>query len=426
MNTTYCLILGGGRGTRLYPLVRDRSKPAVPVGAKYRMIDIPISNCINSGLKKIFILTQFNSASLNNHVYSAYHFDSFSKGFVRILAAEQTDSNMDWFQGTADAVRKHIMQFDKEDCEFILILSGDQIYRMDFSHLLDQIKETGADLIVSTVPVDEESARGYGIMKVNAKNQIHAFSEKPSDPSELASLKLSAEQKKIMDIKDPKRNYLASMGIYLFRKKVLLDLLTDTSKIDFGKDIIPNAIKTHKVYSFPFKGYWEDVGTIRSFFDANLAFASKHPPFSFYDEDAPFYTNRRSLSASMFLDADVSESLIAEGCTVARATIKKAVIGVRSIIREGSTLERVVMMGADSYETAADEKRTSAQHLPPIGIGKECTIRDVIIDKNVRIGNNVIITNKKKVKQMDTDLYCIRDGIVIIPKNTVIKSGTII
>ncbi len=426
MMRTYCLILGGGRGTRLYPLVRDRSKPAVPIGGKYRMIDIPLSNCINSGFKKIFILTQFNSASLNNHVYSAYHFDSFSRGFVRILAAEQTDSNMDWFQGTADAVRKHLMQFNKDDCDYIMILSGDQIYRMDFGVLLDFIKETAADIVVATVPVDEEAARGFGIMKVSAKSQITSFSEKPEKNEELNPLKLSAEQKKTMGIKDAEKNYLASMGIYLFKKDVLISLLADGSKIDFGKDIIPDAIKKFKVFGYPYQGYWEDVGTVRSFFEANIMLAGKNPPFNFHDEEAPMYTNRRSLSASVVKDTAISESLISEGCKIECDSIKKSVIGVRSIIRDGTTLERVVMMGADMYETPGDEKHDGAKHLAPLGIGRNCTIREVIIDKNVRIGNNVVITNKKRIKHMDSDLYCIRDGVVVIPKNTVIKSGTVI
>ncbi|MBW5392868.1 sugar phosphate nucleotidyltransferase, partial [Brachyspira pilosicoli] len=295
---TVALILGGGRGTRLYPLVKDRSKPAVSLGGHYRMIDIPVSNCINSGLRNIYVITQFNSASLNNHIYNAYRFDNFSGGHVSILAAEQTDTNIDWYQGTADAVRKNLAHFDNDYVNNVLILSGDQVYRMDYNVMVRHMLETGADIVVGTVPVVREDAKGFGVMLVNKRGQITNFQEKPKEDDVLNSLKLSDEQKKMFEIEDPKKEYLASMGIYVFRRNVLKELLSDVSMIDFGKDIIPEAIKKYKVFSYAFQGYWEDVGTIKAYFDANISFGSKNPPFDFYDEDAPIYTHVRYLSPS--------------------------------------------------------------------------------------------------------------------------------
>ncbi|MEI0580338.1 glucose-1-phosphate adenylyltransferase [Brachyspira pilosicoli] len=423
---TVALILGGGRGTRLYPLVKDRSKPAVSLGGHYRMIDIPVSNCINSGLRNIYVITQFNSASLNNHIYNAYRFDNFSGGHVSILAAEQTDTNIDWYQGTADAVRKNLAHFDNEYVNNVLILSGDQVYRMDYNVMVRHMLETGADIVVGTVPVVREDAKGFGVMLVNKRGQITNFQEKPKEDDVLDSLKLSDEQKKMFEIEDPKKEYLASMGIYVFRRNVLKELLSDVSMIDFGKDIIPEAIKKYKVFSYAFQGYWEDVGTIKAYFDANISFGSKNPPFDFYDEDAPIYTHVRYLSPSKVEKATITSSIIADGCRIENATIKESVIGLRSVIQSGSTLEKVIMMGSDFYETVDDIERLNVKHLPKVGIGKKCTLKNVIIDKNVRIGNEVIITNKKKIQHQDSDFYCIRDGIVIIPKNTIVKSGTVI
>lgn len=423
---TVALILGGGRGTRLYPLVKDRSKPAVSLGGHYRMIDIPVSNCINSGLRNIYVITQFNSASLNNHIYNAYRFDNFSGGHVSILAAEQTDTNIDWYQGTADAVRKNLAHFDNDYVNNVLILSGDQVYRMDYNVMVRHMLETGADIVVGTVPVVREDAKGFGVMLVNKRGQITNFQEKPKEDDVLDSLKLSDEQKKMFEIEDPKKEYLASMGIYVFRRNVLKELLSDVSMIDFGKDIIPEAIKKYKVFSYAFQGYWEDVGTIKAYFDANISFGSKNPPFDFYDEDAPIYTHVRYLSPSKVEKATITSSIIADGCRIENATIKESVIGLRSVIQSGSTLEKVIMMGSDFYETSEDIERLNVKHLPKVGIGKKCTLKNVIIDKNVRIGNEVVITNKKKIQHQDSEFYCIRDGIVIIPKNTVVKSGTII
>ena len=423
---TVALILGGGRGTRLYPLVKDRSKPAVSLGGNYRMIDIPVSNCINSGLRNIYVITQFNSASLNNHIYNAYRFDNFSGGHVSILAAEQTDTNIDWYQGTADAVRKNLSHFDNDYVNNVLILSGDQVYRMDYNVMVRHMLETGADIVVGTVPVVREDAKGFGVMLVNKRGQITNFQEKPKEDDLLDSLKLSEEQKKMFEIEDPKKEYLASMGIYVFRRNVLKELLSDVTMIDFGKDIIPEAIKKYKVFSYAFQGYWEDVGTIKAYFDANISFGSKNPPFDFYDEDAPIYTHVRYLSPSKIEKAAITSSIIADGCKIENATIKESVIGLRSVIQSGSTLEKVIMMGSDFYETSEDIERLNVRHLPKVGIGKKCTLKNVIIDKNVRIGNEVVITNKKRIQHQDSEFYCIRDGIVIIPKNTIVKSGTVI
>ena len=423
---TVALILGGGRGTRLYPLVKARSKPAVSLGGQYRMIDIPVSNCINSGFRNIYVITQFNSASLNNHIYNAYRFDNFSGGHVSILAAEQTDTNIDWYQGTADAVRKNLAHFDNEFVNNVVILSGDQVYRMNYNVMLQHMLETGADIVVGTVPVVREDAKGFGVMLVNKRGQITSFYEKPKEDDTLNSLKLSEDQKKMFNIEDPKKEYLASMGIYVFRRNVLKELLADGSMIDFGKDIIPEAIKKYKVYSYAFQGYWEDVGTIKAYFEANISFGSKNPPFDFYDENAPIYTHVRYLSPSKIEKATITSSIVADGCRIENATIKECVIGVRSVVQSGSTLERVIMMGSDYYEDSDDIERLNVKHLPKIGIGKKCVLKNVIIDKNVRIGNDVVITNKKKIQQQDSEFYCIRDGIVILPKNTIIKSGTII
>ncbi|WP_300370495.1 glucose-1-phosphate adenylyltransferase [Brachyspira sp.] len=423
---TVALILGGGRGTRLYPLVKARSKPAVSLGGQYRMIDIPVSNCINSGFRNIYVITQFNSASLNNHIYNAYRFDNFSGGHVSILAAEQTDTNIDWYQGTADAVRKNLSHFDNEFVNNVVILSGDQVYRMNYNVMLQHMLETGADIVVGTVPVVREDAKGFGVMLVNKRGQITNFHEKPKEDEALDSLRLSEEQKKMFNIEDPSKEYLASMGIYVFRRNVLKELLADVSMIDFGKDIIPEAIKKYKVFSYAFQGYWEDVGTIKAYFEANISFGSKNPPFDFYDENAPIYTHVRYLSPSKVEKATVTSSIIADGCRIENATIKECVIGVRSVVQSGSTLERVVMMGSDYYEDNDDIERLNVKHIPKIGIGKKCTLKNVIIDKNVRIGNDVVITNKKKIQHQDSEFYCIRDGIVIIPKNTIVKSGTVI
>ena len=423
---TVALILGGGRGTRLYPLVKARSKPAVSLGGQYRMIDIPVSNCINSGFRNIYVITQFNSASLNNHIYNAYRFDNFSGGHVSILAAEQTDTNIDWYQGTADAVRKNLSHFDNEFVNNVVILSGDQVYRMNYNVMLQHMLETGADIVVGTVPVVREDAKGFGVMLVNKRGQITNFHEKPKEDEALDALKLTEDQKKMFNIEDPNKEYLASMGIYVFRHSVLKELLADVSMIDFGKDIIPEAIKRYKVYSYAFQGYWEDVGTIKAYFEANISFGSKNPPFDFYDENAPIYTHVRYLSPSKVEKANVTSSIIADGCRIENATIKECVIGVRSVVQSGSTLERVVMMGSDYYEDNDDIERLNVRHIPKIGIGKKCTLKNVIIDKNVRIGNDVVITNKKKIQHQDSEFYCIRDGIVIIPKNTIVKSGTII
>lgn len=415
-------------GTRLYPLVKERSKPAVPLGSQYRMIDIPVSNCINSGIRSIYVLTQFNSASLNNHIYNAYQFDPFSNGHISILAAEQTDTSSDWYQGTADAVRKNMIHFDREDVEYVVILSGDQVYRMNYNYILDFIKETDADIVVSTVPVNRSDATGFGIMRIDEDAKIVEFCEKPSDEAILDKLKLTEKQKLMLNIDESsEKQYLGSMGVYIFKKNVLYDLLKNKEMMDFGSHIVPFAINKYNVYGYVFDGFWEDVGTIKAYFETNLAFASQSPPFDFYHDDAPIYTNNRYLSASKITESNISETLIANGCYIgANSTIKQSVIGVRSMIRSNCTLDRVVMMGSDYYDSSAKIKENDKKGKCRLGIGEGCTIHNVIIDKNVRIGNNVIITNKEKIDKYDNALYVVRDGIVIIPKNTVIPDGTII
>lgn len=425
-NNTVAIILGGGRGTRLYPLVKERSKPAVPIGGQYRMIDIPMSNCINSGVRNIYVLTQFNSASLNNHIYNAYQFDPFSNGHISILAAEQTDTNLDWYQGTADAVRKNMIHFDDDEVEYIIILSGDQVYRMNYMDMGEFMKEKDADIVVGTVPVYREDAKGFGVMHVDNSAKITKFSEKPKEDCALDFLKLTDEQKKYLNIKDKDKEYLGSMGIYIFKKQILFDLFEDTSMLDFGEDIIPFAIKEYKVYSYVFHGFWEDVGTIKAYFETNLAFASINPPFDFHDVDAPIYTNNRYLSGSKIGNANIKETLIANGCSIKNASINQAIIGVRSAIREDACLERVIMMGSDYYDSLEIVEKNKVKNVPPLGIGKNCNLKNVIIDKNVRIGDDVTITNKDGIEKIDSELYCIRDGIVIIPKKTIVPSGTII
>ncbi len=427
VNSITCIILGGGRGTRLYPLVKERSKPAVPLGSQYRMIDIPVSNCINSGMRNIYVVTQFNSASLNNHVYNAYHFDPFSNGHISILAAEQTDANTDWYQGTADAVRKNISHFDSEHVEYVVILSGDQVYRMDYNLMFDYMVEKGADIVVSTVPVNKQDAAGFGIMRIDDDANIIEFHEKPKEEDVLNNLKLDDKQKAEFGLEPTtEKEYLGSMGIYIFKKEVLFDFLKDDGMVDFGQHIIPSAIKTHKVCGYVFNGFWEDVGTVKAYFETNLAFASKKPPFDFYDDEAPIYTNTRYLSASKISESNISETLIANGCYIGKSTIKQSVIGVRAVIGNNCTLDRAVMMGSDYYDSQDDIERNKKKGKPSLGIGDNCIMHNVIIDKNVRIGNNVIISNKEKLDDYDGGFYVIRDGIVIIPKNTVIPSETII
>lgn len=427
VNTSNVLsvILGGGQGTRLFPLTQERSKPAVPLGGKYRLVDIPISNCINSGLKRIYLLTQFNSASLHRHIAQSYKFDHFAGGFVEILAAEQTFTDTSWYQGTADAVRKNLNHFLNHDFEYALILSGDQLYRMDFRKIIAQHEESGADVTIATMPVDIRSAVSLGIMQIDADRRITRFVEKPKDPAVLDSLKLPEQWTKENGINFSGDTFLASMGIYVFNRDVLQQLL-DNTHTDFGKHIIPGAIKAQRVFSYVFQGYWEDIGTIRSFFDANLDLASELPRFDFFDMSAPIFTRPRYLPASKINGASIDHAVVSDGCIITRAQIYQAIIGIRNLVGEGSVLQRTILLGCDYYESHASILRHDAEGKPRIGIGRNTRIENAIVDKNARIGDNCVLTPTGKPEHVDHPLYYIRDGILIIPKNGIIPHGTVI
>ncbi|GIW43653.1 MAG: glucose-1-phosphate adenylyltransferase [Candidatus Binatia bacterium] len=418
MKEVVAVVLGGGRGTRLYPLTQWRSKPAVPLAGKYRLVDVPISNCINSGLRQIFVLSQFQSASLNRHISRTYRFDPFTPGFVEILAAEQTEASMDWYQGTADAVRKQLHRFLRHGVEHILILSGDQLYVMDFRSVLEQHTRTGADITIAVTPVTERDASEFGILQVDRSGRIVDFVEKPRDAQVLQRLALAEEEVRQRGI-TPDRRYLASMGIYLFKPRVLVECLEDQRRVDFGKEVIPFAIQNYFVRALLFPGYWEDIGTIRTFYHANLELASDHPPINLFDEERPIYTRPRFLPGSRIAACQVRESIVCEGSHLEAANVQESVIGIRSMVRPGSQLRRVVMMGADYYEDGP------AGHVP-LGVGEDCVIQDAIIDKNARIGAGVRILNEQQVKHLDGPNFFIRDGIVIVPKNAVIPPGTVI
>ncbi len=422
------IILGGGAGTRLYPLTKQRAKPAVPLAGKYRLIDIPVSNCINSEIYKIYVLTQFNSASLNRHISRTYNGTGLgaNDNFVEVLAAQQTPENPDWFQGTADAVRQYIWMLQEWDVDEYVILSGDHLYRMDYRKFVERHRETGADITLSVVPMDEKRASDFGLMKIDASGRVVDFCEKPKGDALAAMqvdttiLGLNAEEAKASP-------YIASMGIYVFKKEALIKLLRQNPDYtDFGKEIIPNAAKENNIQAYLFKGYWEDIGTIESFYDANLALTHQpHPAFSFYEEDAPIYTRHRFLPPSKFLDAQVTESIVGEGCILKKCRVHHSVLGVRSRIEEGCVIEDSLLMGADYYQNAADAFSTE---YVPIGIGKNTTIRRAIIDKNAHIGSDVQIVNKDRIEDADRENlgFIIRNGIVVVVKNAIIPDGMII
>ena len=413
------LILGGGQGTRLYPLTKLRAKPAVPIGGKYRLIDIPISNCLNSGIHKIYVLTQFLSASLHRHIYQTYKFDLFSGGFVYILPAEETPSGMDWYQGTADAVRKQLSRFAHARAEDFLILSGDHLYRMDYAEFVELHREKRADVTIAVQPVPRADAPRFGILKTDGdeEGRITSFSEKPRD-DELEGLE---------SMPDSDRPYLASMGIYLFRADMLRKVLEESDAEDFGKQIIPAAIENLRVYAFPFDGYWEDIGTIRAFYEANLALAFPDPPFDFYDLKHPIYTRPRFLPSSRADGCDLERTVLAEGCLIQQSDIRESVIGLRSIIGPDVRIARTVVMGADFHETPERKAENRRIGRPDVGIGRGSNIEGAIIDKNARIGEGVIIRPHAPDEEMiETENYVIRDGIVVVPKNAVIPDGTVI
>jgi glucose-1-phosphate adenylyltransferase len=425
------IILGGGAGTRLYPLTKLRAKPAVPLGAKYRLIDIPISNCINSEIQRIYVLTQFNSASLNRHIARTYAGvgAGFSQGFVEVLAAQQTPESPSWFEGTADAVRKYLRLFAEWEVDQYLILSGDHLYRMDYRHFVERHRETRADITLSVVPVDESRASEFGLMKIDRSGRVQSFSEKPRGDA----LKAMAVDTAVLGLTtdEAKRSpYIASMGIYVFDKQVLLDLLKQApERTDFGKEVIPAAAKDHRVYAHLFKDYWEDIGTIESFFEANLALTRQPlPPFSFYDEKAPIYTHSRYLPPTKLLDSHVVESMVGEGCILKECMVKRSVIGIRSRIEADCVIDNALLMGADYYESPAERLKNLASGKVPLGVGENTVIQRAIVDKNARIGRNVRIVNQDHVVEATREEmgFVIRSGIVVIIKNATIPDGTVI
>ncbi len=411
--------MGGGAGTRLFPLTKDRSKPAVPLGGKYRIVDIPISNCINSGLRHMYVLTQFNSTSLIRHIAASYKFDHFSRSFVEILAAQQTPSGSEWYQGTADAVRKNMEDFLQRPYEYYIILSGDQLYRMDYRLVLAQHIEKKSDITIATIPVDRRAAMDFGIMHTDADRKIIQFEEKPKDPALLDELKIPRELLQDLGKGKDEELYQASMGIYIFNRDALIDAL-DNHYDDFGKHILPTSIKTKAVHAYIFQGYWEDIGTIRAFFDANLNLTNPMPQYSFFDTVAPVYTHARFLPASKVNGATIKQAIISDGCIISDAHLERCVVGVRSYIGSGTKIRQSIVMGADFYD-ASKEKQSG---LPDIGIGRNCVIDHAIIDKNARIGNGVVITPEGKPEKFDGENFYIRDGIVIVPKNASIPDGT--
>jgi len=425
------IILGGGAGTRLYPLTKLRAKPAVPLASKYRLIDIPVSNCINSELFKIYVLTQFNSASLNRHLSRSYSFSGFSEGFVEVLAAQQTPENPNWFQGTADAVRQYIWLFSEWDIDEFLILSGDHLYRMDYREFIDRHRETNADITISVVPMDDRRASDFGLMKIDESGRVISFSEKPKGDA----LKAMAVDTTVLGLtpEEAKQSpYIASMGIYVFKRDVLLKLLRESpERTDFGKEIIPASAVDYNVQAYLFKGYWEDIGTIEAFYEANMALTQQpHPPFSFYDEQAPIYTRPRYLPPTKMLDCVVKESIIAEGCILKECSIVHSLLGVRTRIEAGCVIEDTMIMGADYFQPLAERGSGAGciDNTPALGIGQDTTIRRAIIDKNARIGCNVQIINKDHVQEAERENlgFYIRSGIVVVLKNAVIPDGTII
>jgi glucose-1-phosphate adenylyltransferase len=423
------IILGGGAGTRLYPLTKLRAKPAVPLAGKYRLIDIPVSNCINSEIYKIYVLTQFNSASLNRHIARAYNFAGFTEGFVEVLAAQQTSDNPSWFQGTADAVRQYLWLLEEWEVDEYLILSGDHLYRMDYREFVQRHRETGADITLSVVPIDEKRASDFGLMKIDKSGRVVDFSEKPKGD---ALKKMQVDTTVLgLDAKQAKETpYIASMGIYVFKKEVLTHLLNKSpEQTDFGKEIIPASAKDYNVQAYLFNGYWEDIGTIEAFYDANLALTQQpQPPFSFYDEKAPIYTRARYLPPTKLLDAQVTESMIGEGCILKECRINHSVLGIRSRVEAGCVIEDSLIMGADFYEPFAERQSSEQNYGVPLGIGADSTIRRAIVDKNARIGRKVQIINKDRVQEAEREKqgFFIRNGIVVVFKNAVIPDGTVI
>ena len=412
------IILGGGQGSRLYPLTHARSKPAVSIAGKYRLVDIPISNCINSDIKRMYVLTQFNSASLNRHIKNTYHFSFFSSAFVDVLAAEQTPTNQTWFQGTADAVRQSMHHFNKHNYEYILILSGDQLYQMDFKKMVNNHIKNKAEISIATIPVNEKEAPSFGILKSDENNFISSFIEKP-DPKLLPDWTSEVSD----EMKAKGKNYLASMGIYIFNKNLLNELMSIPDTIDFGKEIIPQAIEKHPVLSYQYEGYWTDIGNIESFFEANLGLTDTFPEFDLYSKARRIYTHPRMLPTTKISGTNLDKTVIAEGCIIDAGKIEHSVIGVRSKIDKESTIINTYMMGSDYYQSIDEILDDS---IISMGIGKRCFIKNAILDKNCCIGNDVRINGGNHLKDIETDTYVVKEGIVVVKKNAVLPNGFVI
>lgn len=430
MKRVLSIILGGGAGTRLYPLTKLRAKPAVPLAGKYRLIDIPVSNSINSGIHKMYILTQYNSASLNRHITRTYNFSGFTEGFVEILAAQQTQDNPSWFQGTADAVRQYIWMLEEWDVDEYLILSGDHLYRMDYSQFVQRHRDTHADITLSVVPIDEKRASDFGLMKIDETGRVVDFSEKPKGDA-LTAMKVDTTKLGLTPEAAQDSPYIASMGIYVFKKDVLIKLLKEwPEQTDFGKEIIPNAAADYNIQAYLFSGYWEDIGTMEAFYEANLALTKQpKPPFSFYEKNAPIYTRPRYLPPTKLLDCRITESIIGDGCILKQCRIDRSVLGIRTNIQAGCVIEDSLIMGADAYESFAEgHSDFEPQTTIPMGIGPHTTIRRAIVDKNAHIGRNVQILNKEGIEEANREElgFYIRSGIVVILKNAVIQDGTVI
>ena len=416
------VIMGGGRGTRLYPLTKERCKPAVPLAGKYRLVDIPISNCLNSGYNRIFVLSQFLTASLHRHIQKSYQFDPFGGGFIDILSAEQTEKSNAWYEGTADAVRRNLVHFHRHGHDYVLILSGDQLYRMDFSKIVDQHIATGADVTIAAIPFPISKVEGLGLMRVHDDLTIAEFVEKPKDTAIIQGLAISPTLEAKLATQSKEKHCLASMGIYVFSREVLRDALDNNMK-DFGKEVIPGLLGQKKLFSYIFEGYWEDIGTVKAFFDANLALAQPLPPFNFFDRSAPIYTHPRYLPASKINKCNIDYVVIGDGCLVTDSALKHCVIGIRSFLGEDTHLDDVVMMGADYYQTEAEAQADKAQGRPLIGVGRNCNIRYAIIDKNARIGDGVTLSPAGKPDGDYEHGVVIRDGILCVTKGAVIPSG---
>ena len=425
MANVVSIIMAGGQGSRLYPLTKVRSKPAVPVAGRFRLIDISISNCIHSNVRSIFVLTQFASESLHRHIFTTYRFDNFHRDFITLLSAQQTLENRNWYQGTADAVRQNL-SFIEDAGSLVLVLSGDHLYRMDYRKFADFHEATGADISIAVTPVRAAQAPEFGVMKVDGRGRITEFFEKPKSPDDIERMRVGEEVFKRFGVPAEGRTHLASMGVYLFSRDVLRDLLAHTDSKDFGREVIPRAIGERKVFGHFFDGYWEDIGTIRSFFEAHMDLTRPLPKFDFYDEDRPIFTHPRFLPGSKILGSEVENAILCEGSIVNRSRIRDSIIGIRSRIGDNCRLERAVVMGADYFESGQDMAANREKGIPDVGVGRDCEVRNAIVDKNARIGHGVQLVNRNGAADASADNYAIVDGIIVVPKSAVIPDGAVI